>query len=82
MLFGRAFEKALAAFFLRQDASEVLSNEWARYRDLDLQYFTHDNWGRGSARHYHQSFLAGLSLATLCSPRFRDSVFQAAGWLL
>ncbi len=24
MLFGRAFEKALAAFFLRQDASETL----------------------------------------------------------
>ncbi len=36
MLFGRAFEKALAAFFQREDASEVLFNEWAQYRDLDL----------------------------------------------
>jgi hypothetical protein len=44
MLFGRAFEKALAAFFLRQDASEVLFNEWARYRDLEMQYSNHDNW--------------------------------------
>ena len=46
MLFGRAFEKALAAFFLRQDASETLFNEWAQYRDLDLQYAANDNWDR------------------------------------
>lgn len=46
MLFGRAFEKALAAFFLHQDASEVLFNEWASYRDLDLQYSANDNWDR------------------------------------
>jgi hypothetical protein len=46
MLFGRAFEKALATFFLRQDASEILFKEWARYRDLDLQYSAKDNWDR------------------------------------
>ncbi len=46
MLFGRAFEKALAAFFLRQDASEVLFNEWAQYRDLEMQYSAHDSWDR------------------------------------
>jgi CRISPR/Cas system-associated exonuclease Cas4 (RecB family) len=46
MLFGRAFEKALAAFFLRLDASETLFNEWASYRDLDLQYSANDNWDR------------------------------------
>jgi len=46
MLFGCAFEKALAAYFLRQDASEVLFNEWAQYRDLEMQYSTHDNWDR------------------------------------
>jgi CRISPR/Cas system-associated exonuclease Cas4 (RecB family) len=46
MLFGRAFEKALAAFFLRQDASETLFNEWASYRDLDLQYSANNNWDR------------------------------------
>jgi hypothetical protein len=44
MLFGRAFEKALAAFFERQDASEVLFNEWARYREVEMQYSAHDNW--------------------------------------
>jgi hypothetical protein len=46
MLFGRAFEKALAAFFLREAASETLFNEWAQYRDLEMQYSTHDNWDR------------------------------------
>jgi hypothetical protein len=46
MLFGRAFEKALAAFFLREDASETLFNEWATYRDLELQYSANDNWDR------------------------------------
>ena len=29
MLFGRAFESALAAYFQRQDATEVLFKEWS-----------------------------------------------------
>src|SRR5438128_8556432 len=28
MLFGRSFERALAAYFLRQDAAETLFREW------------------------------------------------------
>jgi CRISPR/Cas system-associated exonuclease Cas4 (RecB family) len=46
MLFGRAFEKALGAFFNRQDASEVLFSEWACHRDLEMQYSGNDNWDR------------------------------------
>ncbi|MGZ3397378.1 MAG: PD-(D/E)XK nuclease family protein [Isosphaeraceae bacterium] len=30
LLFGRAFEQALAAYFLRQDATEVLFKEWSQ----------------------------------------------------
>src|SRR3989475_7018664 len=33
MLFGRAFERALAAYFLRQDAAAALFQEWKLYQD-------------------------------------------------
>src|SRR5437660_9263669 len=46
MLFGRAFEKALAAYFLREDAAGTLFREWAAYQNSDLQYSHHDTWDR------------------------------------
>lgn len=33
MLFGRAFEQALAAYFRRQDAAAVLFREWSAHRE-------------------------------------------------
>ena len=44
MLFGRAFERALAAYFLRQDSAAVLCREWAEYRSSQLQYARGENW--------------------------------------
>src|SRR5438876_986457 len=46
MLFGRAFERALAAFFLRQDASAVLFQEWKPCQDQKLEYSHGDTWDR------------------------------------
>ena len=46
MLFGRAFENALAAFFRREDSAAVLFREWSNYRDQQLQYSKTDNWDR------------------------------------
>src|SRR5205823_9482732 len=46
MLFGRVFERALAAFFLDQDAAEVLFQEWKLYQDQKLQYSHGDTWDR------------------------------------
>src|SRR6266704_2790499 len=46
MLFGRAFERALAAYFLRQDAAAVLFREWAEYRSSQLQYAHGETWDR------------------------------------
>src|SRR5437588_972577 len=47
MLFGRAFEQAVAAYFQRQDAAEVLYREWAACRDdSNLQYSERDSWDR------------------------------------
>src|SRR5262249_21371085 len=48
MLFGRAFEKALAAFFRREDAAAILFREWSNYRDQarDLHYSKGDSWDR------------------------------------
>jgi hypothetical protein len=46
MLFGRAFEIALAAFFRGEDSAAVLSREWSMYRDQDLQYSSGDSWDR------------------------------------
>jgi hypothetical protein len=46
MLFGRCFEKALGAYFLREDSAAVLFKEWGLYRDAQLEYSNGDNWDR------------------------------------
>src|SRR5512140_1134781 len=46
MLFGRTFESALAAFFHRQDATEVLFKEWSQYQNTTLDYGHGDSWPR------------------------------------
>ena len=46
MLFGRAFEKALAAFFLRQDPQAVLFEQWAPHQATPLDYAPNDSWER------------------------------------
>ena len=44
MLFGRAFEQALGAYFHRQDATETLFKEWSAYQNTALDYSHGDNW--------------------------------------
>jgi hypothetical protein len=46
MMFGRAFEQAVAAYFQRQDAAAVLYREWAACRDSGLHYSERDSWDR------------------------------------
>ena len=46
MLFGRAFERALAAYFLREDPTAVLFREWAACQNQGLQYSKGDTWDR------------------------------------
>lgn len=46
MLFGRAFERALAAYFLREDSAAVLFREWAACQNLGLHYTNGDSWDR------------------------------------
>ncbi len=46
MLFGRCFEKALAAYFFREDSAAVLFKEWGAYRETPLEYSNGDNWDR------------------------------------
>jgi len=46
MLFGRCFEKALAAYFRREDSAVVLFQEWSAFRDADLEYPRNDGWDR------------------------------------
>jgi hypothetical protein len=46
MLFGRAFEQAVGAYFLRQDAATVLYREWSTHRDSGLHYSERDSWDR------------------------------------
>jgi hypothetical protein len=46
LLFGRCFEKALAAFFLREDSCAVLFKEWGAYRDSPLEYKNGEDWER------------------------------------
>jgi len=46
MLFGRAFELALGAYFRREDPGAVLFREWSAYKDQDLQFSNNDTWDR------------------------------------
>ena len=46
MLFGRAFEQALAAFFRREDPATALFREWSSCQELSLQYSHGDSWDR------------------------------------
>jgi hypothetical protein len=46
MLFGRAFEQALSAHFLREDAAAVLFREWSLYQNQGLHYSKGDTWDR------------------------------------
>ena len=50
MLFGRVFEKALAAYFCREDSTAVLFEEWGAYRETPLQYSNGDSWEKALRR--------------------------------
>jgi hypothetical protein len=44
MLFGRAFELAVAALFLHEDPAVVLYEQWSAYKQLKLVYPARDTW--------------------------------------
>jgi len=44
LLFGRAFENALAALFRRQDSGQALFDNWSGYRNLTLEYSRGEGW--------------------------------------
>jgi len=46
MLFGRAFEQALAALFRREDPAGVLFQQWSLCKDMGLTYSGNDTWDR------------------------------------
>ena len=46
MLFGRAFERALGAYFRRDDPGAVLFAEWSACHSQGLQYSDRDLWDR------------------------------------
>ena len=46
MVFGRVFEKALAAYFRREDPTATLFKEWAAYQEVPLEYASSDSWER------------------------------------
>jgi CRISPR/Cas system-associated exonuclease Cas4 (RecB family) len=46
MLFGRAFEQALAACFLREDPAAALFQEWSACQHPELHFSKNDTWDR------------------------------------
>ena len=46
MLFGRAFEQALGAYFRREDPGAVLFSEWSACQNQGLHYSNRDSWDR------------------------------------
>jgi hypothetical protein len=46
MLFGRAFEVALGAYFRRGDPGDVFFREWSTFKDQNLEFSGNDTWDR------------------------------------
>jgi CRISPR/Cas system-associated exonuclease Cas4 (RecB family) len=46
MIFGRCFEKALAAYFCQEDGAAALFREWGAYRDAPLEYGKGESWDK------------------------------------
>jgi hypothetical protein len=46
MLFGRAFELALGAYFRREDPGDAFFREWSTCKGQELQFSNRDNWDR------------------------------------
>jgi hypothetical protein len=46
MLFGRAFERALGAYFLHEDSAAAQFREWSACKNQDLHYPHGDTWDR------------------------------------
>ena len=46
MLFGRAFERAVAALFRREDPAAVLFEQWGALKNVGLTYSGNDTWER------------------------------------
>jgi CRISPR/Cas system-associated exonuclease Cas4 (RecB family) len=46
LLFGRCFEKAHEAYFLHDDSTVVLSQEWGVYREAALEYSSGADWAK------------------------------------
>jgi len=46
LLFGRAFEKSLAAFFAGEDSTAVLFKEWGTCQGAPVEYSKGDDWER------------------------------------
>ena len=46
MLFGRAFELALGAYFRREDPGDVFFQEWSACKDQGLTFSNSDRWDR------------------------------------
>jgi len=44
LLFGRAFEQALAALFRREDPGCALFDAWSQYRNASLEYPKNESW--------------------------------------
>jgi len=44
MLFGRAFEQAVAALFRREDPAAALFEQWTACKNLGLVYSGNDSW--------------------------------------
>ena len=46
LLFGRCFEKAIAAFFVGEDSTAALFKEWNPYRQAPIEYKSGEDWER------------------------------------
>lgn len=71
MVFGRCFEKALTAYFERQDCAAALFKEWYAFRDTPFVYWK-ENPGIGFCTKESTCYKSSYGGPSLCPASQRE----------
>ena len=80
MVFGRCFEKALGAYFCREDSTAVLFKEWEEYRSTPFVFRKGETWDRllHQGVHLLETFARDSSLSRSTAKRILS--LTRSGW--
>ena len=79
MLFGRAFEQAVAALFRREDPAAVLFEQWSAYKQLEVVYPARDTWDSMLQQGVHCSRASFKTVASISASPKPSNRFSSRG---